>query len=296
MSTDHRRGILWALGASFGIAGFVVPWKMANALGDQSINTLVLLVAAAGFNTILTAVGRGAIFRVSKFDFGLALVLAVCTLAGNLASAEAIARLSPSVLTVVQRSEVIFVALLAWPIVGERIDGRFIVGALIAGIGLLVLQDPFAATPPSPAGVAWAIASAFFFSSMAVLTRKFIHRIHPISVNGLRLWLSVALWFLFNELPDGSGEVSTAQISYAALAGFFGPFIGRLCTMTSAKYIEARLTTLVLLTAPPFALLVSFLVLDDLPSAREIQGGLLMLVGIAVPMSSWRRRRNHGSE
>jgi drug/metabolite transporter (DMT)-like permease len=290
MSTDHRRGLLWAFGSSLGVASFVVPWKMANALGDLSFNTLVLLVSAATFSTLFTVAQQRSFPRFTTFDFGFALVLAICTLAGNWMSAEAIFRLSPAVMTVVQRSEVIFIALLAWPIVGERIDRRFMLGALVAGCGLLVLQNPMIASRVSSTGVLWAFASTFFFSMMSVLTRKYIHRIHPAPVNGLRLWLAVGLWFLFNELPDASREISGEQIAFAALAGFFGPFAGRLCIMTSAKYIEARLTALVLLVAPVFALAVAYVVLHDLPSTREVQGGLVMLVGVAIAISTWPRR------
>ena len=115
MPDDRRRGIYWALGATIGIAVFVIPWKIANTLGDTRVNTLILLSAAALFNTALGAFQHRSVPRFRAFDFGFAIALAVLTLLGNLASAEAIAQLSPALLTVVQRSEVIVVALLAWP-------------------------------------------------------------------------------------------------------------------------------------------------------------------------------------
>jgi drug/metabolite transporter (DMT)-like permease len=56
--------------------------------------------------------------------------------------------------------------------------------------------------------------------------------------------------------------------------------------MNSAKFIEARLTTLVTLAAPPLTLIVAYILLSDLPSTREIQGGILMLTGISIPVIS----------
>jgi drug/metabolite transporter (DMT)-like permease len=73
---------------------------------------------------------------------------------------------------------------------------------------------------------------------------------------------------------------------YGSLAGFFGPFMARLCLMNSAKYIEARVTTLVTLAAPPLTLVIAYILLSDLPNAREIQGGIVMLVGISIPVIS----------
>ena len=74
------------------------------------------------------------------------------------------------------------------------------------------------------------------------------------------------------------------QAGYASLAAFFGPFLGRLCLMNAARYLEARVTTLATLAAPPLTLVLGYALLSDLPSAREILGGTIMLAGIAVPL------------
>jgi len=291
MSDHHRLGIMWALAAAFCVAAFVVPWKIASLHGEASINTLVLLLSAAIFNSLLTAYQQKSFPAFRWFDLRVATALAVVTLLGNLASANAIEQLSPALLVVVQRSEVIIVALLAWPIIGERIDRRFWLGAGLAACGLLLLQDPFAGGEPRTAGMAWAGASALCFSSMAVITRKFIHRFDAVTVNALRLWLAVALWFLWNGFPAELSEISTRQAGYATLAAFFGPFLGRLCLMTSARYVEARISTLSTLAAPPLTLALGYVVLSDLPSAREIQGGIVMLIGISIPILGWAQSR-----
>lgn len=295
-SDDHRRGILWALGSAFGIAAFVVPWKIASTHGEARINTLLLLSAAAVFTSILTAYQQRSFPTFRRFDLGIAAALAACTLLGNLASANAIQLISPALLTVVQRGEVIIVALLAWPIIGERIDRSFWIGAVVAGCGLLLLQGPLSIDEPRTTGIAWAIVSAICFGSMAVITRKFVHRFDTVSVNALRLWMAVALWFAVNGFPDELLEIGSEQAGFTFLAAFFGPFMGRLCMMTSAKYIEARITTLVTLAAPPLTLALAYAVLSDLPSTREIQGGIIMLIGISIPIfqrlyqRGWNRR------
>jgi len=291
MSNEQRRGFLWALAATLGVASFVIPWKIAAGIGEPATNALLLLVSAAAFNSLLSAYQQRRLLRFGRFEIAVAALLAIFTLLGNLASANAIQLISPAMLTVVQRSEVIIVALLAWPIIGERIDRRFWMGAFVAVCGLLILQNPFASEEIRASGMAWALTSALWFGSMAVVTRRFIHRIDPVSVNALRLWLSVALWFVWYGAPDALFEITGPQAFYTGLAAFFGPFLGRLCMMTSARYIEARYTTLATLAAPPLTLLLGFVILSDLPSEREIFGGVVMLMGIALPVWAWTRRR-----
>ncbi len=293
MQSDHRRGIVWALISAFCIAAFIIPWKLANLEGGASINALILLVAAAVFTTLLTGVQQRAVPSFRRFDVVFAAWLAIFTLAGNFASAEAVQRISPSLMAVMQRSEVFTVALLAWPLIGERVEKRFWLGAIIVGCGLVLLQLPFGSQEERGLGMLLAIASSVCFAVMAVSTRKYIRRIDIVSVNALRLWMSVALWFVFNGLPLELVEVGWRQAWNASLAAFFGPFAGRLCLMMAARHIEARISTLVVLIAPVMTLALAWVVLGDLPTLREIQGSAIMLVGIGIPVVTigWSRKR-----
>ncbi len=287
MSSDFRRGLFWAFGAALGIAGFAVPWKLANSLSPGPVNTLILLTSAAVLNSALLGTQLQRLSRFGRFDLMVASGLAVLTLAGNLASAAAISLISPVLLTVVQRAEVIVVALLAWPLIGERIERRFWVGAAIAGLGLWILTDSSGVGEARVTGIAWAAIAMLCFSGMAVLTRKYIHRIDTVTVNGLRLWLAVSFWFASHGVPQELLDVSLPQVGLAALAGLSGPFAGRLCLMNASRYLEARTSTLVTLAAPPLTLVLAFVVLADLPSQRELLGSAIMLAGIAIPILAW---------
>jgi len=291
MQELRRRGWWLAFGAAGGIAGWAVPWKLAAAEGSANTNALLLLGFAALFNGLYNRLRPGARRKLTRFDWGLAAALAALTLAGNLASARAIRELSPALLTVAQRGEVIWVALLAWPVIGERPDRSFWLGAAVAIAGLVILQTPFDAADARALGFAWAGLAVMAFGGMAVLTRRFIQGFDPARVNALRLWLSVALWFACYGVPPTLYEVTPAQAGFTALAAFCGPFAGRLALMSSARYLEARFTTLATLLAPPLTLLLGLLVLSETPSARELLGGAVMLVGIAIPVWGSERSR-----
>jgi drug/metabolite transporter (DMT)-like permease len=286
---NRQRGILWAVASAFSVAGFVIPWKLANSGGDAHLNTLVLLASAALFNTVLSASQSRSLPRFRAFDVGFAAVLGLLSLLGNLFSARGVELLSPALLIVVMRSEVFIVALMAWPLIGERVERRYWLGAGLAVAGLALMQDPMAGVLHA-SGIVWAILATTCFSAMAVFTRKVVDRLDIVAVNGLRLWMAVAMWFALNGAPPELMEMELSSVGYSALAAFFGPFIGRLCLMQSARYVEARVTALANLGSPVITLVLAWAVLDDLPTGHELLGGLVMLVGIAFPIVAWARR------
>jgi len=163
----------------------------------------------------------------------------------------------------------------------------------MAVVGLVVLQGPVSAHWVGDlfsGGTGMAFVAAACFSLMAVVTRHFIHQIDPVVVNAARLWLAVALWFVFNPWPVFS-QIPSEQILYAGLAALLGPFFARLCLMLSARHVEARVTALVNLTAPALTLVLAFFILSDWPEPHELVGGAIVVSGIAIPMIGRRKRR-----
>jgi len=275
---------------------FAIPWKLANAAGDSTHSVLLLLGIAALANSALVVWQRLSSgetkLRISRMDLWIGAALASFTLLGNLASAQAIQDLSPALLNVLLRAEVILVAIFAWLLLGERVEGRFWLGVAIAGLGLIVLQGPMdgvRALGLFGSGTGMALAAAACFSAMAILTRRFIHRIDPVVVNALRLWFAVVLWFPFYSLPRFS-EIPSEQLLCAGLAALTGPFVGRLCLMISARYVEARVTTLASLTTPAMTLVLAFLLLSDWPQTHELVGGTIMIAGISIPLLRTRQK------
>ena len=274
----------------------MIPWKLANEAGESAHSVLLLLSVAACANSALVVwrrIAAGVLsFRIGRTDVGVAVLLAGFTLAGNLASARAIQELSPALLNVLLRAEVILVALLAWVLLGERVERRFWLGAVIAALGLVVLQGPMDASRAFGlfgAGTGMALVAAACFSSLGVVTRHFIHRIDPVLVNAIRLWLAVALWFVFQD-ASGLAGIPREQILYAVLAAIVGPFFARLCLMISARHIEARVTTLANLTAPAMTLVFAWVLISDWPQPHELLGGAIMIAGISIPLLRPRRR------
>lgn len=273
----------------------VIPWKLANEIGDPSHSVLILLGVAAIGNTALIGaqqVSQGTFrLQIDPTAIGVAALLAAFTLLGNVATSYAIQDLTPALLNVLLRADVTIVAIFAWLFLNERVEGRFWLGAAIAVGGLIVLQGPLGDSGIADVlsgGTGLALAGAACFSSLAIITRRFIHQIAPVTVNALRLWFAVAFWFAFNPLPRLS-EIPPQQVFYAGIAAIAGPFLGRLALMNSARYVEARVTTLATLTTPAMTLIPAYIVLSEWPKNYELIGGAIMIAGISIPL--FRRNR-----
>jgi drug/metabolite transporter (DMT)-like permease len=292
-SPSRARGVMWALAAAWFAAGFVIPWKLAVQHGAQSHAVLVMLSTAALFNTVVMPfTQRAGSARFGRDTLLIGAALAVLTLSGNVASAAAISRISAPLLSTLQRSEVVIVALMAWAVIGERVDRRYWLGAAVAAVGLAIVYDarPRGDGGVHADGVLYGLLAATAFGAMGVLTRKYIDRIEPATVNALRLWLSVAFWFASYGAPPARSELHASWVLPAALAGAMGPGMSRLCLMYSARHVEARLTAVVGLASPVAALLLAFVFLKEWPTERELIGGAVMLCGIALPVLAALRR------
>lgn len=284
------RGVLYALLGAFFSACFLIPWKLATVHGEAKHATLVLLSSAALFSTF--AIGPShrqsappiAVLPTLK----LAAALAGLSLAGNWFSAEAVHRISGALLAVLQRCEVLVVGLLAPLMLRERARPSFWIGSAVAVCGLIVLSTrsgtQISVTAHSDTvGALCGLVSALCFGSMTVLTRKHIRGLRPVLLNAVRLWLGVLLWLAIErELPLQA--LNRELVMYAALAALFGPFLSRLAVMASVHHVPASTTVLAQLITPPTTLLLGFVVLGTLPSAHELMGGAIMLIGVTIPV------------
>jgi drug/metabolite transporter (DMT)-like permease len=285
------RGLAWAFGASIAAGGFMVPWKAASAHGEPQHLVLVMLTVATLLNMLILPLMRGEKKRLHRTAFAVASGLAMLTLVGNLAAAAAIARISGPLLSVLQRTEVIMVALIAWIFIGERVDRWYWLGALISLVGIWLLQSG-GSDKVTFEGILFGLFSAACFSTMIPLTRHYIDRIDPLTVNAIRLILSVLFWFVVYGPPPPMETFNNELLLYGTLAAILGPWLGRTFIMYSSRYIESRISALVLLCAPFFTLVLSWLILDSWPSAKELYGGGIMLIGIAIPLIAM-LRHNH---
>ncbi len=316
-TSGSRRGIILVVLAGFSAGAFVIPWRVgASMLRAQEHSTaalvLVLLISAAVINTLASLPGllkqradrhHG---HQQRYGFGrtavaVSVALAILTLAGNLASAQAAALVSAPVLAMALRSQVLWVSILAWLMLREGLTRLQGLGMAMAALGLLLLNSngPPAAPQPhtdaqqisniAPSGLVWGILAALCFAAMLIILRRYREDINPLPVNAFRLVIAVGLWLLVWGAPDPK-LFSLELIMLGSLAAFFGPVLSRTLMMYALRETTAPVAALTALITPVATVLFAWVILSETPTGIELMGGGIMLSGLALPvLGLWNR-------
>jgi drug/metabolite transporter (DMT)-like permease len=286
-------GIFLAFISAVGSAIFMIPWKLAASSGPSAADmVLVLCVSAAALNTFALCMQRRKslkLLRVSAMEWRLSFLFAIFTIGGNWASARSIYYLAPAVVTTLMRVEIIFVALIASYFLSEKISLRFWLGFAVVLAGFYMMQPSFDLNGEWWLGLLLAVTAALVFASKAVVTRAYIHSIDTNIVNTLRLWMAVGLWFPLQLSWPDTTKWSMEFIGLVMCAAFLGPFIGRIAFMNSSRYVEARISALVVGMSPALAVLFAWLLIDSVPSRPELFGGSLIMLGTIISLIKFKR-------
>ena len=290
-------GLLWSALGSACAAGYLIPYKAGVADVGPVGMVLPMLLAAALINTVVDGVervrlGRVGAWRWDRATLGVVLMLGLASAVGNEAVCRALVWISPGLVSVTLRTQVIFVALLAWLVLREAVGLRFWFGIALALGGFMLLQGSLdLARALSLAGMAWALLAAAGFGAMQVVIRRSIERINVLQVNTLRLWFAAGLVALLPGRVTGLGGLDGRIWGLAATAALCGPVLSRLCLMRALRYLPAAHATLALFMAPVFAYLLAGLLLGTWPGIMEVVGSVIILVAIALPVSELTGKR-----
>lgn len=289
---ERRVGVAYSLAGALCSAIYLFPYKHAGGLSSPDVLAYALLIVAALSNAGLHVWQRRtrpqATFDRRTF-WATSTLLSLLTLSGNFCGAEAVTRLEPAVTSVLLRTEIVFVGVFSTLWLHERSTLPLAAGTVLALSGVIVMRWPLT-LDGAGAGALWALGAAASFGMMQVLTRRVIGRISPVAVNTCRLWLAVAALSVVPGVAPSALARGLEFWAFVALAGLFGPFLGRLFIMYSLRGLRAAHSALLLLLAPVLAFVIGFVVQGSVPSGLELAGALIILAGVSLPLLARLRR------
>jgi drug/metabolite transporter (DMT)-like permease len=289
-----RAGLGFAVlaAASFGLSGSLASGLMdagwspaALVLCRVTVAALVLAVPAA-----LALRGRWSLLRANA---GLIASYGVIAVAGcQLAFFSAVDRLPVAVALLLEYTAPVAVVAWLWLRHHQRPGRLTVAGALVAGLGLLLVLDVLGAGAVDGLGVVWGLVAmvccAFFF----VVSAGEDHGVPPIvlAAGGLAtgaVSLAVAGLVGVVSLSASSGSAAYRGIEVPwwlpiLALGVVTAAVAYVAGILASRRLGARMASFAALLEVLFAVVFAWLLLGQLPHLVQLAGGVLVLAGVVL--------------
>jgi drug/metabolite transporter (DMT)-like permease len=265
--------IIWA-------SSFAGIRYMLDRMDVMPFTALRLTIGVAGM-VALGALARSGLPR--REHLGRTLVAGLCAFSlYHIALNYGAARVSAGQAALVVATIPVWTAFAAWRALGEAVSARHVQGLLISlvGVGLMSLAPD---DLDVPIGSLFVLLSTFFAAAAIVMQKSLLVSYRPLDLTVHVATLgSIPLILWLPTQADALGSIDStgwAVITYLAL----GPItLGYWLSTIALKALPAYRTSQFLLFIPPIAVLIAWLILDEVPTERMVAGGALVLAGVAL--------------
>ncbi len=174
-------------------------------------------------------------------------------------------------------------ALLAIPILGERLSARKWWGMALAFAGVVLISfganDHIGLEPMALLGLLAAAASAGYF----VLQKPFLTRYSALDLTAYGVWTCMAATSLFApELPRLLADVSSSTLFAVVYLGIVPTAVGYTLWAYALARASASQVSSFLYLEPVATFLLAWLLLSEVPTAAAILGAGLAVAGVAL--------------
>jgi len=143
------------------------------------------------------------------------------------------------------------------------------------------------------AGELSALVTAVMWTGSALAFAAATTRVGSVYVNIVRLVAAVVFLFVTIVIFDIQVNVSAAQVMFLSISGLIGFVFGDTFLFKSYEYNDARISTLLMSTAPAIAAVFAYIFLHETLSPVAIFGMIITLGGIALVVLERKEPSSH---
>jgi drug/metabolite transporter (DMT)-like permease len=283
--------VLWA-SAFVGIRAAATDLSPGSlALGRLTVGSIALglLVAARGWNR---PTRRDAVFIAA---FGL-----VWFAGYNLTLNEAERNVDAGTAAMLVNTGPIFIAVLAGIFLGEGFPGRLILGCLISFAGAVIIGAAVSGESQvqgdSTIGIVLCIVAAIAYASGVTLQKPALRRVSALEVTFLGCVVGMIACLPFApSLVDELTAAEPTSIAWLVYLGVFPTAIGFTTWAFALSRTPAGRLGSTTYLIPPVVIVISWLLLGEVPAVLAIAGGALCIGGVIVARSRGSLSRLTGS-
>ena len=229
-------------------------------------------------------------------NWRLIVVYGLVAVAGcQLAYFNAVAHMDVALALLIEYAAPVAVMAWLWFRYSQRPTLGTVIGALIAGIGLLMMlgiTSGGASAGVSLVGVLWALLAMLGCAIFFVLSADDSNPLPPIALAALGLGIGAVSLILVGLFGWLDMSASTQDVTYAVgtvpwyvpvlLLGVLSGAVSYTTGIAAARRLGSRMASFVALMEVVFALGVAWVLLGELPAPVQFVGGAIALVGVVV--------------
>jgi len=253
------------------------------ALGRQLVGTAALMAIAIVRRPPLPrgrTLGLIALYGVLWFA-GYTLVLNLAERHLDAGTAAMLVNIAP-----------LLVALAAGAFLKEGFPRPLMIGMVVAFVGVVVIATGGIGAHSDPLGIALGILAAVLYALGVLVQKVALRTADALSATWVGCAIGAAVLLPF--LPQALGEFGVAPAPAVWAMVYLGVFPSAVAFLLWAYVLQrspAGLTASATLAVPAIVVLLSWLLLGELPTLLGMVGGALCLIGVAVSRRSPRYRK-----
>jgi drug/metabolite transporter (DMT)-like permease len=291
-----------AVGAGLGLAvvsafTFATSGTFARSLIDAGWSAEAAVVARIGVAALILAApaawslrGKWPVLRRNVRTLGLFGLLAVA--GAQVGFFNAVRYLPIGVALLLEFFGIVLVVGWMWLVHRQRPSRLTLAGAVAAIAGLLFVLDLSGSSGFHPLGVVWGLVAAVGLAGYFVLSARSDPSLPPVvlatggmGIGAVALGLAglaglLPLRATFGDVEFG-GRVVSWLVPVAGLC-LVAAVVSYVAGIAAARILGPRLSSFVGLTEVVFAFLIAWLVVNEVPTPRQLAGGALIVLGVAL--------------
>lgn len=293
----HRSPVTGLILALLSAAAFATSGSFARSLLEAGWSAQAAVVARVGIAAVVLAPvagwvlrGRWGLLRRNLGRIGLFGLLGVA--AAQACFFNAVRYLPVGVALLLEYLGIILVVMWLWLVHRQRPRRLTLTGSAAALLGLVLVLELASSARLHPLGVLWALCAAAGLAGYFIVST----RVDPdlpsvvLASGGMAVGSAVLLGLgLVGAAPlhatfqtvDFAGHRTSWLVPVIGLA-LVAALVAYVAGIGANRILGARLASFVGLTEVLFAVLIAWLLLGELPTIRQLLGGMLILAGVTL--------------
>ena len=285
-------GLALLSAATFGTSG-----TFATALLDAGWSPGAAVTIRIGIAALILAIPAVVMLRgrwqVLRRNLGMVAVYGLVAVAGcQVFFFNAVQHLSVGVALLLEYMGIVLVVGWLWIRSGQRPRRLTIAGSVAALLGLVFILDLIGDTHLDLVGVLWGLGAAVGLAVFFVLSGRSDSELPPLAMASGGMTIGAVVLLLlgtFGALPMRANvddvDLAGHQVSWLVPViglSVIAAVIAYVAGIAAARNLGSKLASFVGLTEVLFAVLFAWLFLGELPTAMQLVGGILIVLGVGL--------------